>query len=265
MPAARYAGSGYTARYLEAEWGDFMLTHAQFPNGLSEPFQFQDRNVRFYSSVVQMLRENLQDLPGFTRSRIADVGSASGRLVRELCVSFADLADVQGFEPSANLCELARQMVLGEPLPPRLPVSDLPAGGLLWLEVTPQLRQAVRCVPAERKAKFFEASAESADVPSQYFDVVCCLNVLDRHPDPQALVQALYAMTRRDGFLCISSPLEWQEPSTPKEHWRDSVTDFLDAADWQRIDERNIDYQFRVNNRQMAHYSSQVVLAKRIS
>lgn len=57
MTAQRYSEPTYAARYLEAEWGDYLLKHASFPEGLSHPYPFLDRNVRFYSSIVDMLQE----------------------------------------------------------------------------------------------------------------------------------------------------------------------------------------------------------------
>ncbi len=263
MTDARYLEPSYAARYLEAEWGDLVLKHASFPEGHSVPFGFQDRNVLFYTSVVRMLKENLQTMPDFSLRRLADFGCASGRLVREVCEAFDTVEEVIGYEPSPLLCGLARQMVLGDPLPERLPTSDLPSGDPRFFLVTQELRAAVRHLTLACKAKFFVATVESALVPAEYFDVVCCLNVLDRHPDPRALVEALRSHARPGGLLCISSPLEWQQGSTPSEHWRDSVNDFLDAEHWQTVDQRDIDYQFRINSRRLVQYSSQVVLVRR--
>ncbi len=264
MTDSRYLDPAYVARYLEAEWGDIVLKHATFPNGHSEPFAFQDRNVAFYTSVVQMLKENLQRVPDFRFARMADFGCASGRLVREACEAFPDVAEVVGYEPSSVLCGLARQMVFGDALPEQLPTSDQPSGSFRKFGVTPEFLDAIRKSPASGKARFEIATAELAAVPPAYFDVVCCLNVLDRHPAPQRLVEVLRQHVRPGGLLCISSPLEWQEASTPSELWRDSVGEFLDEQAWQVVDQRNIDYQFRVNNRRLIHYSSQVVLVKRL-
>ena len=63
MTAQRYSEPTYAARYLAAEWGDYLLKHAAFPEGLSQPYPFLDRNVRFYSSIVEMLHENLRAMP----------------------------------------------------------------------------------------------------------------------------------------------------------------------------------------------------------
>lgn len=265
MSASRYADPAYTARYVEAEWGDLVLRHARFPQGHGAPFGFEDRNVRFYTEIVRMLKKNLSPIASLRLSRVADVGCASGRLVREFCEQFGEVESVYGFEPSANLCMLARQMVLGEALPDQLPVSSLTTGGLLWLDVTPELRQAARSSAAISKVRFVEATAEEVLDSAGCFDLVLCLNVLDRHPDPTDLVGTLLQLTRIGGHLCICSPLEWQDSATAREYWKDSVCDFLLPEQWEIADEQDVDYKFRVNNRRIVHYSSQVVLAKRIS
>lgn len=264
MVDTRYLDPSYTARYLEAEWADFVLKHGAFPDGHSEPFRFQDRNVCFYTSVVQMLAENLKKLTGFRLERFADFGCASGRFVREACENFDQLVEINGYEPSGPLCGLARQLVLGEALPERLPTTDESSGTFRWFTVTPQLQAALQNSAAGRKAKFFVDSAETAEVSAGHFDVVCCLNVLDRHDNPLALIDKLRTFLRAHGLICVSSPLEWQEECTPKDRWRNSVTEFLDEENWQVLDQRDIAYQFRVSNRRVVQYSSQVVLARRL-
>ncbi len=264
MTDTRYLQPGYSARYIEAEWGDFLLKHARFPEGRGTPFDFGARNIPFYTGVVEFLRENLRKMPDFRLERVADIGCASGRLVREICEGFESVTDVRGYEPSPKLCALARQMVLGEPLSPQLLINHLPLDGFLRLDVTPELRDALRSEAAQRKARFFEATAETAPITHEYFDIVCCLNVIDRHPDPRALMTTLRYLIRKDGLLCVGSPLDWQESGTAVELREDTVTAYLDAATWRIIDQRDIEYQFRTNSRRILHYSSQVVLAQRL-
>lgn len=259
----RYADATYTSRYLEAEWGDFLLDHAAFPEGRGAPFGFDDRNVTFYKEVVEMLRENFAELVDAKPGRVADVGCASGRLVVELCEAFPSIEKVLGFEPSANLCALARCMVLGEAFPESLGVSHLPLGGQLPIEVPTALSKALQRHTARHKAQFVQATAEVATLGSGQFNLVCCLNVLDRHPNPPALVESLRSLTSLGGLLCISSPLEWQANTTPEVHWRDNVRDFLSDSCWQILDRRDIGYCFRVNCRRVVQYASDVVLAQR--
>lgn len=265
MSDDRYLQPAYAARYLEAEWGDLLLRHGHFPQGHSIPFAFQTDGVGFYAQVVSLIQRQLAQQPDFTPLRIADFGCATGRLVRELCHAIPSALTIQGFEPSVQLCGLATQMVAGVALPTYLPIVDQPTGSLRELEVTEALRVALQPNQATKRAQFSVATAESATVPSKQFDLVTCLNVLDRHPEPERLVQALGAGLREGGWLCISSPLDWQEESTPRAHWRDSVTDFLAPTDYQILAHEDIDYHFRLSRRRRIHYASQVVLAQRRS
>lgn len=259
----RYLQPTYAARYLEAEWGDLLLRHGRFPDGLGAPLGFQAESVRFYGRVVAMIQHHAAQTPGFMPQRIADFGCATGRLVRELCHAFPAAQEVHGFEPSSLLCSLAHQMVGGVPLPARLPYVDSPCGDLGELEVSDDLQAALQPTPATARARFSVGRAEDDAVAPDHYDLVTCLNVLDRHPAPDRLVQAVSASLRRGGLLCLSSPLEWQESSTPRALWRDSVVEFLAPAHYHVIAAEDMDYHFRLNSRRRIHYITEVVVARR--
>jgi len=253
----RYESDTILARYLEAEWSDFLFndTSALPPQGFNP---MTDRvKPTFYQEVRNLVKGWLQNNQ-ITPSRYCDVGSATGRTVYELnqIINFKEIVLA---EPSSKFCEWAKRLLTES--------TDLG-----WI---PSIDNLLK--PAYQKATsrpepitkllihIYVCVAESVPRPANYFDLITCLNVADRHPYPKALVATLYDLLSPGGILVFSSPMDFSENYTPdKDRWVSNLNDLFSDTQWRTIGEDNIFYDFRAFNRRYQRYSSQVVGKQKI-
>ena len=89
---------------------------------------------------------------------------------------------------------------------------------------------------------------DSSTVAASY-DLTVCLNVLDQCESPMKIVEGLMNSTRAGGVLVLSCSYQWS-----KAHLQNSdeaVTDINSYfnADWKKLNEAEIEYRFRYNER----------------
>lgn len=110
----------------------------------------------------------------------------------------------------------------------------------------------------------YQGFAEEVPRPAGYFDLMTCLNVIDRHNNPSALVKTLYDLLNLNGILVLSSPMEFKEAFTPdKERWVRDLNVLFSNSEWFSINEDNIPYQIRLSRRELVCYNSQVVIKQK--
>jgi len=74
-------------------------------------------------------------------------------------------------------------------------------------------------VPCAGDAAFLVADAGLLPFSDGAFDTVIALNLIDRVPDPAAIVDELGRLVSADGILIVASPFTWLAEFTPREQW----------------------------------------------
>jgi hypothetical protein len=107
---------------------------------------------------------------------------------------------------------------------------------------------------------------EQAVLPDGSFQLVTCLNVIDRHPEPRKLVHRLHKILASEGLLVIASPLDFLERITPRCHWVTDLGALFETPGWERVGQTDLALDVRTSNRSWTRYVSQVVgMAKKAS
>jgi SAM-dependent methyltransferase len=258
--ANRYSRSDIVAWYIENEWGDFVLSNGKFPDGKGDPFAFQSAGTQFYSRVAELLSERT-----LNPRRVMDVGSASGRMLRELIKLYARADEFVGCEPSPVFTALARSILFSNPpMPKWFSITATATGRRLPVFVEGSIANFADVSGARSKVDLVNCGIEDLPRPKRYFDLITCLNVVDRHPAPLELVGKLCEALREGGTLCLASPLDWKDSPANSAQWVDCLTSLLPGTDWTVQKDVSVDYVFRVSERQVVHYKSQVVVATKV-
>lgn len=74
-------------------------------------------------------------------------------------------------------------------------------------------------VPQGEDAAFLVADAGLLPFSPGTFDTVIALNLIDRVPDPAAVVDELARLVSPGGILIVASPFTWLTEFTPRERW----------------------------------------------
>jgi len=251
--ADRYASVLFSSRYLDAEWTDLL-----FPGRLASRFLADQsfRPGRFYMEIAE-LAQDWAKATGCEVSRACDVGGATGRMSLELARRFPMIADQMMVEPSGEFCRWARRLLQHAEFDGRMPLPGN-SGQPEYVQLSLDL------LPAALAVSIHRVTAARVPRPAGYFDLVTCLNVADRVPNPVALVHALRRLLRPSGLLVLASAHHYEETFTPRERWVGDLRELLDPADWDVADRiRDVGYGFLRYSRGGVWYSSQVAGAVR--
>ena len=66
-------------------------------------------------------------------------------------------------------------------------------------------------------AVIYNVRAEDTPRPAGYFDMITCLNVIDRVSAPVQMIETIGAMLRPGGLLVLASPLHFEEQFTERQ------------------------------------------------
>lgn len=254
----RYSSSEYVSALLRAEWADLL-----FPNRhLLDVETFgEEGRVRlagpgkFYQNVADI---TFKWAAGIEVNHICDVGGATGRMTLELSERFPCTSEILMIEPSETLCAWASRFLAGEPFDCTLPMPsevDQPLGQSIDVVLIPAVRPQVEVL---------NVSADSIPRPPGHFDIITCLNVIDRVADPAQFISDLSVLISPGGLLVMASPMHFEEEFTSRNHWFHDILDVLDTECWDiggRI--ADVRYELVYNWRRMESYLSQVIGAVR--
>ncbi|HET9894517.1 MAG TPA: methyltransferase domain-containing protein [Streptosporangiaceae bacterium] len=265
--ADRYASLEYQGIYLRNEWGDVLFpdlrTDGAQGSAEMEPLKSDEligdgRPGRFYQRAAAITATWAAGL-GITARRVCDVGGSTGRLLHELAGRVPDADELVLAEPSAAFCTWARRLLLGEDFDRWVPMPGP------YLRADHRLVEPASLPKPIPKALIYGVTASDIPRPEGYFDVVTCMNVLDRVDDPAAFAGELLRLVRPGGLLVISSPMHFDEHYTSRDRWIGDVHEVLDPVYW-RVDDREVDVRYEVwqARRRIISYLSQVVGAVRL-
>lgn len=254
-----YATLQRLAGFLESHWSDFLFEtpNGVAPNqGLPYPNPLCDRvPPSFYIGVADLARSWAKDISLDAR-RLCDVGGAVGRTVFEIERRFLGLEQLVLIEPSGRFCEWARRLLSSDGMLPEVPVVDR-KGSPQWFSPTTRPPPIPR---ADERLTIVNETLERYH-PQNGFDLVTCLNVLDRHPCPAELVNGLGRIMNDNGLLVLSCFFDFNESSNPdKGSWIDDLDAlFVGTDSWSDVGRDELLYEFRTFKRNWTRFSAQVV------
>ncbi len=254
-----YADEGRLAIHLEMEWSDVLFAPVHgtgsAPKDTSEwpnPLVHRTRPA-FYQSVCERVCGWLA-ARGASPISYCDVGGGAGRTMYEIARALPALEELVLIEPSKNLARWAQHMLAGTE-----GLRAFPALSGLWevenrpLTATPEPLRDV-----SRRLRVHVDVVEAVAIPDGSFQLITCLNVVDRHPDPRALLARLRRMVAPGGLLVLASPLDFRERLTPRPNWIDDLAQLFDPGEWVMAGEAEIPMDVRASPRYWTRYMAQV-------
>ena len=252
-----YATPQRLAMYLEAGWSDYLLAPT---DSESDSLDDTSRNPlteyvkpTFFQNIASRTREWTEAISLDVNS-ICDIGGGAGRTIFEMNIKFPESNRIVLLEPSLKFCNWAENLLAStEPLP-KLPILGT-LKGPEWVSAHRKPPSIPRAL--ERLSILNQRIEDATNLKG--FDLITCLNVVDRHPQPPELITRIKNMMNPGGILVLSSPFDFHENSTPdKEHWIEDL-DILFDVEWEPVGRDELFYEFRSFNRKWTRYSSQVI------
>jgi SAM-dependent methyltransferase len=104
---------------------------------------------------------------------------------------------------------------------------------------------------------------EETPRPDEYFDVVVCLNVVDRHPNPTRFVREIARLVKVGGLLVLGSPFDFSAEFTPqKSEWVHDLESLIPGG-WPRTGKSELAYVHRIHRLRFPSYFCQLLGARR--
>lgn len=259
------------ASYFEKEWFDHVVAQGRLPPGLftfppfSPSLLYSDHHER----VADFLSRTLIDL-NLKPERLLEIGSALGRGCYEIYRRTPSLRTATLVEPSQSLATTFEHLFRGTE-PRQYPVIS---GNTDTVEITfdnTSIREAV----GELDISLLTTPHEHLRDDLGLFDLVASFNVLDNCEAPLALVERLQAHTAATGVLALSCSHQWsktyldttlERTQRPHEPATDTPADAirdLFRTGWTCVNETNIDFKHRRNERYWQVFLSQVSIFRK--
>ena len=256
----RYSADWTLGMYLHAEWADVLTPdreHLPTPGAADRPHDLPAELARtstFYRDVAGLVA-TWSEQEELTVRALCDVGAGTGRTVYELAARLPQQPAFTLVEPSRRFAGWARRLLGGVEPGLELPV---PAGA--GEPRTVRTTGGTRALAAS--AEILATHADDVAASGRTFDVVTSLNVLDRVPDPRALIRSVARLVRPGGLLVVASPLDFEPDYTPRERWVDDVRALLDGLDAEVVASVDVPYTFLQHSRRFTWFLSQVVCVR---
>jgi len=275
---SRYSENDRIAQFVESDWWDVVAKWPGVPKTTSTDL-FGSAHSLYASQVASAVVKAARKI-GVSIRDVADIGSGAGRFVRELRTLSRTVRSVAVVDPNPDLLAVNALFNAGpgafkaEPfkdqrisMPQELPLVAQ-SGEVVWVRTG-------RIPRTDNSGlKFYLGSTEALGKDGN-FDVVSCLNVLDRHDKPRSLIGELIGLVRRNGLLIISSPLDWQPQLTPHADRCDTLRDLFEADGdtltfsvrhksytLEVVHEDDVAYAFRSHPRLQTIFKSQLLVMR---
>lgn len=101
-------------------------------------------------------------------------------------------------------------------------------------------------------------------IENSQFDLISCINVIDRVKDPQLLLDRTKNILAPNGILIITTPYDWSlSPAQPQSRFED-LSELFKNKDWKIIKEtKSIPYNIASNRKEYLYNCDMVIVQKR--
>lgn len=207
----------------------------------------EDLTEIFYRTIVDICRPFV--LPNM---QVLDVGCGLGRITGEL--ARLGVKQVLGMDRSPRMVEEAAHILRShEPIPIALNlIGHAHVAGLLNVNW------------ALDNVDFVVGDAQQIPLAASAFDLVTCLNVLDRVAQPAQMINELGRVLTPRGHLVIADPYHWDERYTPRSSWIMDMKELFHKDEWQLVREVDgIPFVIRYDSRQVAIYMDHCLIYRK--
>ncbi|EKD43986.1 MAG: hypothetical protein ACD_72C00046G0002 [uncultured bacterium] len=112
--------------------------------------------------------------------------------------------------------------------------------------------------------QFQVADAENLPFERETFDVVVCLNVIDRVAHPKKVLESIGRVLKKGGVAIIADPYDWSVDFTPVKNQIKNMKDYFRAGKWQVLSEQQrLPFILFFNSRQEAHYYDHLIVVRK--
>lgn len=241
--------------YFEAEWLEVL--RAQGDNTplacASKPVPDAFVISPFYREVSQFIAACCQQAD-VAPSHYLEVGPALGRVTYETLRRFPQIRQSWLVEPSQRLLSHCQKLLMTPGCHAFPYIQGLNERGSLVIDTTVIAsacqHSEITCINAPFDGKTLTVQA----------DLTVCLNVLDQCQSPLTIMDALKQSTRSGGVLVVSNTYQWQKKHLlDAEDAVDDINQYFEATGWDKLNDTDIGYGFRFNERFSKHFISHVV------
>ncbi|MCC5877714.1 MAG: class I SAM-dependent methyltransferase [Candidatus Sumerlaeia bacterium] len=185
---------------------------------------------------------------------VREVGGGTGAFAREF-LSRHPARTFGMVETSREKIPFARRLLLGDGSPGGIPVIN--ADFSITHRPIPENYSFIDGRDCDLEIIEGDGSRMGGTV-----DLMVCLNVVDRVPDPAAFTAALARQVRPGGWMLLADPLDWLGSITPEKN-RVATLEELVPVDWEIVARRDFLFPFRSHPRRIVLFLTEAMVLRR--
>lgn len=250
-----FAEENWLASYVEKDWYDHIAAETKNPN---EEFHFHnfDSNLLYSDYHEQLVDVVKNEIEKQTTKPVTllEIGSSLGRTFYEVCKKIGSIENATLVEPSELLSSHFVKIFNGTGNVV-LPVLK----GNFELRQISLNNNSIKAATSKVNYSLLTLPFEQLNI-SEKFDLVICSNVIDQIDDPLDLVELLKNRTSNGGVVALSCTYLWK-----RKIYHEQIKDVrnLFGDDWKILNETNISFKCRRNERYWMHFISHAIILKK--
>ncbi|MDM8559076.1 class I SAM-dependent methyltransferase [Candidatus Parabeggiatoa sp. HSG14] len=214
----------------------------------------QNLTEDFYQSLLELVRQEKLVTPNTT---VLDIGCGLGRMTTEMA-RFDDVDYAIGLDSSAFMIEEATKLANSQQS--QIPIKLNLVGGKTTSAKIGLDWTVDNC-------DFMVGDAQQLALQEGAFDLVLCLNVIDRVPNPTKVIEQIFRVLKSGGYLIITDPYDWENSPITREYWITDMAEFFSHnSKWQQVQEVDgIPFVMRSTSRQIVAYMNHCLIYRKIT
>ncbi len=223
-----------------------------FYQSVTQLMSNRNRTESFYQCLLELIRQERLVTPNTT---VLDIGCGVGRMTLEMA-RFDEVDYVIGLDSSALMIEEATKIANSQQSHTPIKVNFV-SGKTTTAKI--KLDWTVD------NCDFIVGDAQQLALQESAFDLVLCLNVIDRVLKPIKVIEQIFRVLKSGGYLVIVDPYDWERsPILQHEHCITDMSEFFNSNKWQKIQELDdIPFALRETNRKLVVYINHCLIYRK--
>ena len=106
--------------------------------------------------------------------------------------------------------------------------------------------------------------AEKLSFKSEEFDVIICLNVIDRVTHPRRLLNSISRVLKKDGIALVATPYDWGDDYTPVKNRISNIKQYFTNKKWEILFEQQyLPFVLFFNVRRKEYYRDHLLVVRK--